>query len=90
MDVRQAYIALISAKSVLDTYEQQLKLQDELLALAKKRVKQDSSSQMDVIQAEIARNQLYTQVNSAKIEVRREILDFNKAINADSLGKGCF
>lgn len=87
MDVRQAYIALISAKSVLDTYEQQLKLQDELLALAKKRVKQDSSSQMDVIQAEIARNQLYTQVNSAKIEVRREILDFNKAINADSLGK---
>ncbi len=87
MDVRQAYIALISAKSVLDTYEQQLKLQDELLTLAKKRVKQDSSSQMDVIQAEIARNQLYTQVNSAKIEVRREILDFNKAINADSLGK---
>lgn len=87
MDVRQAYIALISAKSVLDTYEQQLKLQDELLTLAKKRIKQDSSSQMDVIQAEIARNQLYTQVNSAKIEVRREILDFNKAINADSLGK---
>lgn len=87
MDVRQAYIALISAKSVLDTYEQQYKLQDELLTLAKKRVKSGSSSQMDVIQAEIAKNQLYTQVNSAKIEVRREILDFNKSINTDSLGK---
>lgn len=87
MDVRQAYIALISAKSVLETYEQQLKLQEELLTLAKKRVKPCNSVQMDVIQAEIARNQLYTQVNSAKIEVRREVLDFNKSINSDSLGK---
>lgn len=39
MDVREAYINLVEAKSILDTLEQQEELQEELLKIAKVRVK---------------------------------------------------
>ena len=39
MDVREAYVNLVAAKSVLDTMEQQQELQEELLEIAKRHVK---------------------------------------------------
>lgn len=81
MDVREAYINLVATKSVLDTLEQQKTLQEELLAIAQKRTKTHSVPEIDVIQAEIALNQMITQVNTAKINVKSSLLDFNKIIN---------
>ena len=71
MDVREAYIELVAAKSILNTLEQQKQLQEELLNIARNRVKSKQAPEIDVIQAEIALNQLVTQVNSAKVNVKK-------------------
>ena len=81
MDVREAYINLVAAKSVLETLEQQKYLQKELLSIAEKRFKLRQVPQIDVIQAEIALNQMITQVNTAKTNVKNALSDFNKIIN---------
>lgn len=81
MDVREAYINLVASKSILETLSQQQILQEELLDIAKKRVKSGKVPQIDVIQAEIALNQMITQVNTAKVNVKSALADFNKIIN---------
>ena len=81
MDVREAYINLVEAKSILDTLEQQEELQEELLKIAKVRVKNHNAPDIDVIQAAIALNQMITQVNSARVNVKKALSDFNKVIN---------
>lgn len=82
MDVREAYINLVAAKSIQETLEQQLHLQEELLGIAKSRVKSGKVPEIDVIQAEIALNQMITQVNTAKVNVKSALSDFNKIINS--------
>ena len=81
MDVMEAYINLVAAKSILDTYEQQKELQKELLEIAKERVKNRKEQGIDVLQAEIALNQLITQLNTAKVNVNTALSNFNKVIN---------
>lgn len=81
MDVREAYINLVAEKSVLDTLQQQEKLQEQLLTVVKKKVKAGKAPEIDEIQAEIALNQLRTQVNTAGINVRNALVYFNKVIN---------
>lgn len=85
MDVREAYINLVATKSVLCTLEQQKELQEELLSIANKRLKDDKVPEIDVIQIEIALNQMITQVNTAKVQVNNALYNFNKIIN-DSNG----
>ena len=46
-----------------------------------KRFKLQEVPQIDVIQAEIALNQMITQVNTAKTNVKNALSDFNKIIN---------
>ena len=81
MDVREAYINLVAAKSIQDTLEQQKSLQEELLEIAQMRVKSKQVPEIDAIQAEIALNQLITQVNTAKVNVNTALANFNKIIN---------
>ena len=81
MDVRVAYINLVAEKSVLDTLQQQEKLQEQLLNIVKKKVHSGKAPEIDELQAEIAINQLRTQVNSAKISARNALVNFNKVIN---------
>ena len=81
MDVREAYINLVEPNSILDTLEQQQELQEELLKIAKIRVTNHNAPDIDVIQAEIALNQMITQVNSARVNVKKALSDFNKVIN---------
>ncbi len=81
MDVREAYINLIAEKSVLDTLEQQTKLQEDLYEIVKKKVKSGKAPEIEALQAEIALNQMITQVNTAKISVRNALVYFNKIIN---------
>ena len=81
MDVREAYVNLVEAKSILYTLEQQQALQEELLKIAKNRVEFSKTPSIDAIQAEIALNQIITQVNSAKVNVKSSLSLFNKVIN---------
>lgn len=82
MDVREAYINLVASKSILHTLEQQRELQEELLKIAQNHVKAKKVPEIDAIQAEIALNQLITQVNSAKANVKQSLSNFNKVINS--------
>ena len=81
MDVREAYINLVEAKSILFTLEQQKELQEELFKIAKNKVKNSQAPNIDAIQAEIALNQMITQVNTARVNVKKALADFNKVIN---------
>ena len=81
MDVREAYVKLVAAKSILYTLKQQQSLQENLLSIAKKRYKANLVPEIDVIQAEIALNQMITQVNSADVDVKTALNNFNKVIN---------
>lgn len=84
MDVREAYIDLVTAKSILNSLESQQKLLEELVVIAKKRVAAGAAPEMDVIQAEIALNQMVTQVNTAKVNVKSAMYDFNKVLNPNN------
>lgn len=84
MDVREAYINLVASKSILNTLEQQKSLQEELLEIAQNRVQENKAPIIDVIQAEIALNQIITQVNSAKMSVKNALAYFNKVINTSN------
>lgn len=81
MDVREAYINLVAAKSILNSLKQQQKLLEELVDIAKKRAAAGAAPEMDVLQAEIALNQMVTQVNTAKVNVKSALFEFNKVIN---------
>ena len=81
MDVREAYINLVAAKSILNTLEQQKELQEELLEIAKEKVKDKKEPVIDVLQAEISLNQVITQVNTARVNVNTVKSQFNKIIN---------
>ena len=81
MDVREAYINLVAAKSVLEALEQQQELQEELLEIARNRTTSSKEPEIDTIQVEIALNQLITQVNTANVDVKTAISNFNKIIN---------
>ena len=84
MDVRDAYIELVATKSILFTLEQQEQVQEELLSIAQNRVKNKKAPDIDVIQAEIALNQLITQINTARMIVRKALNSFNKVINSNN------
>ncbi len=81
MDVREAYINLVAAKSILHTLEQQELLQKDLLKIAQNRVKLSLAPEIDAIQAEIALNQMMAQVNTAKANANTALAMFNKVIN---------
>ncbi len=84
MDVREAYVNLVAAKEILIVLEQRRKLLNDLLAIAKKRVAAGEVEEIDVIQTEIALNQLVIQVNTQKTNVKSAMFEFNKVINADN------
>ena len=86
MDVRESYINLVAAKSILHTLQQQEILQEDLLKIAKARVKASLAPEIDAIQAEIALNQMMAQVNTAKANVNTALAMFNKVINDPANG----
>lgn len=81
MDVREAYINLVAAKSILKSLQEQQKLLKELLTIAQRRYEAGAAPEIDVIQAEIALNQMTIQVNTAKVNVKSATFEFNKTIN---------
>ena len=81
MDVREAYTNLLAKKAVLTTRMQQEETLRGILEFAKSRYKIRKVSEMDVLQAQLQLNQITTEVNSAKYDVKTALYEFNKVIN---------
>lgn len=81
MDVRETYVDLVGAKTVLNDLLAQDMLLCELADIAQKRYEAGKASQTDVIQAQIALNRLSTSIHSARTAVNTARNDFNKALN---------
>lgn len=84
MDIRESYVNLVSAKSLEKSLEEQQNLLKDLLYIAQKRFEAGATPEMDVIQARLALNQMVTQVNTAKVNVKAARYDFNRALNIKS------
>lgn len=82
LDVRQAYINLVAAKSVLQISEQQKQLLQELLNIAQRKYEVGVAPLMDVVQAKMAVNQSLIQLNSARTDVLVARYKFNALIHA--------
>lgn len=81
MDVRETYVDLVGAKTILKNLEEQQEFLQELSELAKKRQKQGLSSGTEVLQAQIALNQICARINTAQTAVTSARNDFNKTLN---------
>jgi outer membrane protein TolC len=81
MDVREAYTNLLAKKSVLKTFQNEEELLTKLLNVAKEMYKTGKVQEIDVLQAQLLLNQIRTEVNSAKYDVKTALYEFNKVIN---------
>ncbi|MDD3419081.1 MAG: TolC family protein [Candidatus Gastranaerophilales bacterium] len=81
MEVRDAYIELVSSKSILKIIEDQKALLEDLLYIAQKKYEVGAAPQMEVIQAKMALGQIMTQLNTAKTAVEIAKYSFNKTLN---------
>ncbi len=81
MDVRETYVDLVGAKTVLNDLLAQDMLLCELADIAQKRYEAGKTSQAEVIQAQIALNRLSASIHSARTAVNAARNDFNKALN---------
>lgn len=77
LDVRQAYVDLVAAKSILKILDEQRQLLQELLNIAQRKYEVGAVPQMDVIHAKMALNQLLIQLNSARTGVLIARYKFN-------------
>jgi len=83
LDVRQAYVDLVAAKSDLKILGDQRKLLQDLLYIAQKKFDVGAVPEMDVIHAKMTLNQLLIQENSAKTNVFIARYNFNKMLDAN-------
>lgn len=81
MDVRETYVDLVGAKTILQDLKEQKELLEELLLQTKKQYNAKKCQETEVIQAQIALNKLETEINSANTLVNLRRNDFNKALN---------
>lgn len=81
MDVAEAYVKLVVAKSILERYERQQNFLENLLLISKRQKDKDELT-LDVIEAKIALNQIITEVNKAKTNAKTARIEFNKIINS--------
>ena len=81
MDVAEAYVKLIVAKSILNKYEHQQKFLEDLLEISNRNNNEKDKFDLDTIEAKIALNQIITEVNKAKTNARTARIEFNRVIN---------
>ena len=81
MDVAEAYIKLVVAKSILKKYERQQSFLETLLKISNQNNTTHNSLDLDTIEARIALNQIITEVNKAKTGAKTARIEFNKVIN---------
>lgn len=81
MDVRQAYVDLVTAKSIAKIIEEQKRLLENLVYTAQKKYEVGVSPEIDLIQAKMTLNQLITLLNTAETNIDIAKYNFNKALN---------
>jgi len=84
LDVRQAYVDLVAAKSALRILNDHRKLLEELLDVAQQKYEAGAVPQMDVIQSKMTLNQLLIQVNSANTYIYVTRYYFNSLLNSQN------
>lgn len=84
LDVRQAYVDLVAAKTELKILNDHKKLLQELLYIAERKYDVGAAPQMDVIHAKMTLNQLLIQFNSANTNVYTSRYNFNKLLNSQN------
>lgn len=82
MDVAEAYVKLVVAKTILKKYERQQKFLEDLLEISNRNNISHSKLDLDTIEARIALNQMITEVNKAKTNAKTARIEFNKVINS--------
>jgi len=82
LDVRQAYVDLVAAKSILKVLDGQRQLLQELLNIAQKKYEVGTVPQIDVIQAKMTLNQLLIQLNSVRTDVLIARYKFNLILDS--------
>lgn len=82
LDVRQSYVDLVAAKSILKILDDQRQLLQDLLNVAQKKYDVGAVPQMDVIHAKMTLNQLLIQLNSARTDVLVARYKFNMMLDA--------
>ena len=80
MNVRQAYIKTVEAKSIYNTIEEQKIFLEDVLKFAKQKSAKNKSN-IDEMQVEMAINYLTTELNKARTEVQTQKYNFNKVLN---------
>lgn len=77
LDVRQAYVDLVAAKTMLKILDEQRQLLQELLNIAQRKYEVGAVPKMDVIHAKMTLNQLLIQLNTARTAVLIARYKFN-------------
>lgn len=80
MNVRDAYIDLVGAKTILRVVGERQAVIADLKSLAEKKCAQGLANEMDIFQTKIALNQLEIEKNSALVNVNNSITELNRAI----------
>lgn len=84
LDVRQAYVDLVAAKSELKILSDQKHLLEEILDVTKKKYAAGAVPEMDVIHTKMTVNQLLIQFNTANTNVYVARYNFNKLLNSQN------
>ena len=82
LDVRQAYVDLVAAKSMLKILNEHRKLLQELAMISQRKYELGAVPEMDVIHAKMTLNQLLINVNSANTQVYVARYNFNRLLNS--------
>lgn len=85
MDVREAYINLVSAKSIAESLKTEEKLLSDINAIVKQRYKNGMATETDVIQANISLNHVRTQLNTANTNIMSARFQFNSVMDTDPI-----
>lgn len=80
LDVRQAYVDLVAAKSMMKILDAQRQLLQDLLNIAQRKYEVGTVPQMDVINAKMTLNQLLIQLNSARTDILIARFKFNSLL----------
>ena len=85
MDVREAYINLVSAKSIAESLKTEEKLLSDINTIVKQRYKNGMATETDVIQANISLNHVRTQLNTANTNIMSARFQFNSVMDTDPI-----
>ena len=86
-NIREAYINLVNAKSTLVVLNEQKILLEKLVDIAQKRYNAGDVAQIDVLESQLALNQVISEINQSHSQVLQSRSAFNGILNSKSIQK---